>query len=106
MTNSKVPMITDLSEENRKLALKQTEELLHMLSQCECYLQDYAAGTQNVSKLFGVMCYTEEALISAPDELAKGNPTILPQKLTTSDEKPFANRSHRKISSSLTDPRR
>jgi hypothetical protein len=48
MTNNKVPMITDLSEKARKLALKQTEELLHMLSQCECHLRDYAAGTQNV----------------------------------------------------------
>jgi hypothetical protein len=92
MTNSKVPMITDLSEENRKLALKQTEELLHMLGQCECYLRDYAAGTQNVAKLFGVMCYTEEALVSARDELAKINPTILPQKLRRSDEEPWGHK--------------
>jgi hypothetical protein len=33
MTNNKVPKITDLSEEDRKLALKQTEGLLHMLKQ-------------------------------------------------------------------------
>ena len=94
MTDIKVPKITDLSEEKRKLVLSQTEELLHMLSQCEGYLRDYAAGTQNVTKLFGVMCYTEEALVSARDELAKINPTILPQKLRRSDEKPFGNRSY------------
>jgi hypothetical protein len=89
MTDSKVPMIADLSEENRKLALDEIEGLLHMLGECERDLRYYAAGTLNVAKLFGVMCYTEEALVRGRDELAKINPTILPQKLRRSDEKPF-----------------
>jgi hypothetical protein len=89
MTDSEVPTITDLSEGDRKLALQQVEHMLHMLGQCECYLRDYGAGTQNVAKLFGMMCYTEESLISVRDELAKLNPTAIPQGLRRSDEAPW-----------------
>jgi hypothetical protein len=89
MTTNKVPMITDLSQEERKSIQESIEKLLVSLNDIGSCLRNYAAGTQNVAKLFGGMCWTEEALVSVRDELAKVNPTILPQKLRRSDEKPF-----------------
>lgn len=78
-----------LPKETRQLALQQGEHMLYMLGQCEVYLRDYAAGTQNVAKLLGVMCQTEESLVSFRDELAKLNPTVIPQGLRRSDEEPW-----------------
>jgi hypothetical protein len=71
MTNSKVPMITDLSEEERKLAQEQTEHLLYMLHECERYVRDYAAGTQNLGKFFGVMYNAETTIADVRYELGK-----------------------------------
>jgi phage tail tape-measure protein len=64
-------MMTDLSEEDRKAAQEQAKKLLFMLGQCEMYLRDYAAGAQNLIKFFGVMYYTETALVEVRNELAK-----------------------------------
>jgi hypothetical protein len=70
MATDKVPMITDLSEEDRKLAQKYTDMLLLILKQCEAYCHDYAAG---FLKFLGMMTQTGQALDEVVDELSKIN---------------------------------
>lgn len=86
MSSGKVRMITDLSKEDRKHIQEKIEKLLVSLNNCAGYLKDYAAGRQNAFKLFGVMCYMEEALVKHRDELAKLHPTVLPPKYRRSDD--------------------
>jgi hypothetical protein len=71
MTTDKDPMVTDLSEEDRKLAQKCTDMLPHILKQCEAYSRDYAAGKVNFLKFVGVIMQTEQALEEVVDELSK-----------------------------------
>ncbi|HMD16010.1 MAG TPA: hypothetical protein VKH18_05025 [Terriglobales bacterium] len=85
MTINKVPMITDLSEEERKSMQERIEKLLVSLNDCGSYPRNYAAGTQNVAKLFGVMCWTEDAIVEVRDELSKVHPATLPPKWRRSD---------------------
>jgi hypothetical protein len=70
MTTDKVPMISDLSQEDRKLAQKYIDMLPHILKQCEAYSRDYVAGKVNFLKFLGVMTQTEQALNEVADELS------------------------------------
>jgi hypothetical protein len=69
VTNSKVPMIADLSEEERKSVERWIRLLPAQFRQCECYLQDYAAGTQVVGKLIHVMDTTRMLIDEARKDL-------------------------------------
>jgi hypothetical protein len=71
MTTDKGPMISDLSEDDRKLAQKYTDTLPHILKQCKTYSCDYASGKVNFFKFLGVMTQTEQALDEVADELSK-----------------------------------
>jgi len=65
------PMITDLSEEERKSVEQWIRTLLAQFRQCECYLRDYAAGEQNVYKLINVMDTTPMLIDDARSDLIK-----------------------------------
>jgi len=67
----KVSMISDLSEKDRKLALKQVKGLLFALKQCDLYLRDYAAGTQTAVKLLCAIWSTESMLAECEKELRR-----------------------------------
>jgi hypothetical protein len=69
LTNSKVPMITDLSEEERKSVEQWIRLLPAQFRQCEGYLQDYGRGEQNVHKLIGVMDTTRMLIDEAREDL-------------------------------------
>ena len=69
LTNSKVPMITDLSEEERKSVEQWIRLVPAQFRQCECYLKDYAAGTQVVGKLISVMDATSDIIEDACKDL-------------------------------------
>jgi hypothetical protein len=62
-------MITDLSEEERKSVEQWIRLLPAQFRLCECYLQDYAAGTQVVGKLISVMDDTSALIEDARKDL-------------------------------------
>ena len=61
--------ITELSEEDRKSVERWIRLLPAQFRQCECYLQDYAAGTQVVGKLISVMDVTSGLIEEARRDL-------------------------------------
>jgi hypothetical protein len=66
MMNRKVPMITDLSEEERKSVEERLKLLQAAMRYCEGYLRDYAAGGQNAIKFLNtVACLHGEVKESA-----------------------------------------
>jgi hypothetical protein len=75
-----VPRITDLSEEDRKSAQKGIKATLRSLRDCERYLRDYAEGTQNLFKLFGLIYDAQRALDQIQDDLAKKHKLYAPPK--------------------------
>jgi hypothetical protein len=71
MTNRKIPMITDLSEADRKSVEHQLKLLGEQMLLCEEYLRDYAAGGQNAYKFLVVMSWLHEDMEEAANELMK-----------------------------------
>lgn len=69
MEKRKLPMISDLSEEDRKLAIAQTERLLTQLKECEVYLRDYKEGTQTLYKFIGDIAITQWTMSEVQTEL-------------------------------------
>jgi hypothetical protein len=74
MTETNLTMlISELSEEDRKAAEQSVEQCSRMLQmmvrQCDLYLRDYAAGKQNVAKLYGVLVQTQMAIKDASTDL-------------------------------------
>ena len=64
-------LISDLAEEERKTVGQWIKALQVMFRECECYLQDYAAGEQNLLKLLWEMKATREMLGEAMSNLTK-----------------------------------
>lgn len=64
-------LISDLAQEERKAVEQWVKALQMMLRECECYLQDYAAGEQNVLQLLWEMKATREMLGEAMSNLTK-----------------------------------
>ena len=66
-------LISELAEEDRKAAEQSVEKCSRMLqtmvSQCDLYLRDYAAGKQNVAKLCGVLYQTQGMIEDASADL-------------------------------------
>jgi hypothetical protein len=64
-------LISDLAQDERKTVEQWVKALQLMLRECECYLQDYVAGEQNVLQLLWEMRATREMLGEAMSSLTK-----------------------------------
>ncbi len=60
-----------LGKEERKAVEKRIRMLPGLFRSCECYLQDYEAGAQNVIKLISVMNFTQEMIGEVRNDLIK-----------------------------------
>jgi hypothetical protein len=55
MTEKKAMLISELAENDQNAAKQQIQMMLKWLAICECYLRDYAEGTQTIFKMLQVV---------------------------------------------------
>lgn len=71
-TSPKLPMITDLPQQKRKLAEDQVKGLTSMLKECESYVRGcYGTGQSNLYKCLAMMVMTKETLNEGLEELSR-----------------------------------
>jgi hypothetical protein len=69
MTTKKIPMLTDISEEDRKSVEDRLRRLQGMMRYCEGYLRNYVEGKQNAIKFLSTVADLHEEVKQAAKEL-------------------------------------
>jgi hypothetical protein len=55
-------LITDLSDEDRKVVEERLRFLQHLIASCEVYLQDYLGGKQDAFKFLNTTFYVHQEI--------------------------------------------
>lgn len=91
MTEKKAAFISELAQNDQRAAKQQVEMTLKWLAICECYLRDYAAGTQTVFKMLQIVKETRLMTIATINELCDRHqlPDDLQEILTKGEDREF-----------------